>query len=704
MSDYKEIPVASLTEEQAKIELERLALEIAYHDRQYYTFDTPEIDDATYDALRLRNQAVEAKFPHLVREDSPSFRVGAKAASGFSKVAHLTPMLSLDNAFDEEDVADFLTRVRRFLGLTPETVIDLMAEPKIDGLSCSLTYRKGRLLRAATRGDGDVGEDVTENVKTLSDIPSFLKEGDVNGDIEIRGEIYMEKQDFARLNKKREEAGEPLFANPRNAAAGSLRQLDARVTASRPLKFLAYSFGKYPPSLKTHEEALALLTFWGFRESELIRSCRRLDDLSVYHQDLESRRASLPYDIDGTVYKVNRLDWQERLGQVARAPRWAIAHKFPAEQAQTTLREIRIQVGRTGVLTPVAHLSPVNVGGVIVSRATLHNEDELTRKDIRSGDDVIIQRAGDVIPQVVRVLNSDRPNRSPPFQFPKTCPVCGSHVVRPEGEVANKCTGGLVCPAQASLRLRHFVSRDAFDIEGLGTKIIDDFFHEGFLKSPVDLFTLEEREKRGEIGLRNREGWGEKSIDNLFKAIRARRKISLDRFIYALGINQVGQNTAKLLARHYGSLNAFLEEMQRASKNDRRAYDDLLSINGIGPGVAADLAGFFGEPHNLEIIQGLVGFGLLKGYVIVEDPPKPAGEASPLYGKSVVFTGTLHTMTRPEAKARAEALGAKVSSAVSSKTDLVVIGGDAGSKATKARELGLKILSEEEWIQLSKMS
>jgi len=704
MSDYKTIPVETLTEEQAKIELERLALEIAYHDRQYYTFDAPEIDDATYDALRLRNHAIEARFPHLVREDSPSFRVGAKAASGFSKVSHLTLMLSLDNAFDEKDVADFLTRVRRFLGLTSDTVIDLIAEPKIDGLSCSLTYRKGRFIRAATRGDGEVGEDVTENVKTIADVPSLLKGGDVDSDIEIRGEVYLEKQDFAHLNKKRESAGESLFANPRNAAAGSLRQLDARITASRPLKFLAYSFGKYPPSLKTHAEALALLKLWGFRESELIKPCSSLEDLSVYQQDLEKKRASLSYDIDGVVYKVNRLDWQERLGQVARAPRWAIAHKFPAEQAQTTLQDILIQVGRTGVLTPVAHLTPVNVGGVIVSRATLHNEDELTRKDIRRGDDVLIQRAGDVIPQVVRVLNPDRPNRSPPFQFPKTCPVCDSHVVRLEGEIANKCTGGLICPAQASLRLRHFVSRDAFDIEGLGTKIIDAFFHEGLLKSPVDLFTLEEREKKGQISLRTREGWGEKSVNNLFKAIQRRRKISLDRFIYALGINQVGQNTAKLLARHYGSFETFFEEMQQVSKNDQKAYEDLLSIDGIGPSVTADLASFFGEPHNLEVVRGLAGVGLLKGYVTVENVQKPAGTASPFYGKSIVFTGTLNSMTRPAAKARAEALGAKVSSTVSSKTDFVIVGSDAGSKATKARELALKILNEEEWIQLSKIS
>lgn len=701
MSDYKTIPVEQLTEEQAAIELERLAHDIAYHDRQYYMFDTPEIDDATYDALRLRNKALEERFPHLVRKDSPSFRVGAKAVSGFSKVKHLTPMLSLDNAFNRKEVSDFLARIRRFLGLAEDATVENVAEPKIDGVSCSLIYRQGHLVQAATRGDGEVGEDVTENAKTVREIPHRLEGGDFDDEIEIRGEIYMERGDFARLNESREKKGESLFANPRNAAAGSLRQLDVNITASRPLKFIAYAFGKYPTSVQTHQGALNVLKKWGFKESSLIKTCQTLDDLMDYYQELEGKRAQLSYDIDGTVYKVNRLDWQERLGQVARAPRWAIAHKFPAEQARTTLKEILIQVGRTGVLTPVAELAPVNVGGVIVSRATLHNEDELIRKDIRPGDEVIIQRAGDVIPQIVRVLNPERQGRAYPFTFPKTCPVCASHVVRLKGEAANKCTGGLICPAQAALRLRHFVSKDAFDIEGLGTKIVEEFFQEGLLKSPVDIFTLEEREKKGLIDLRHRKGWGNKSVDNLFQAIYKHRRISFDRFIYALGINQIGQSTAKLLARHYGSFPAFMDEMGRVAQNDPAALEDLLSIEGIGPSVAADLAGFFGEPHNLDIIRELVGFGSLKGHVTIEDAPKPNAPSSLFYGKSIVFTGTLTSMTRSEAKTKAEALGAKVSSAVSSKTDFVVIGSDAGSKATKASELGVKILSESEWLQLS---
>lgn len=703
MDDRFKIPVERLTEDEAKGELDRLATLIAEYDKAYFEFDAPIVDDATYDQVRLRHKAIEARFPSLVSPDSPSRRVGSKSSARFAKVHHLYPMLSLDNAFNQEDISEFLARTRRFLGLDAETVIPLIAEPKIDGVSCSLRYERGKLVKGATRGDGVEGEDVTENVKTIQDIPHSIPTSfDV---LEIRGEVYLMHKAFQILNQQRETEGEALFANPRNAAAGSLRQLDPGVTASRPLKFFAYSLGETPKSFGTHESVLNQLKKWGFPVSTLIESCSAINEIMAYHARLESLRADLGFDIDGTVYKINRLDWQERLGFVSRAPRWAIAHKFPAEQAQTTLRQISIQVGRTGVLTPVAHLDPVTVGGVVVSRATLHNEDELRRKDIRTGDTVMIQRAGDVIPQVVKVITLEGQARAAPFQFPLNCPVCGSIVERKEGEAAHRCTGGLICQAQASLRLRHFVSREAFDIEGLGAKHIETFFNLGVIQNPVDIFTFEQRNKNSAHPLKTWEGWGEKSAENLFSAINQKRIISLDRFIYALGIYQIGQTTARLLARHYGSYEVWIQAMTAAARagtetgtviataEDASSLEDLVNIDGIGPGMAEDLLCFFREPHNLDLLAHLVG-----SQIKVSDFKSAISRSSPIAGKTVVFTGTLTTLTRAEAKARAESLGAKVSTSVSSKTDYVITGNDAGGKATKARELGVTILGEKEWL------
>jgi DNA ligase (NAD+) len=698
----RKIAVDVLDREQAAEELKLLSKEIHYHDYRYYECDDPEISDSDYDSLRRRNLAIEERFPDLVRSDSPSKRVGVTPTSSFAKVTHLKPMLSLDNAFDEEDVKDFLARARRFLGLGESHAIEIFAEPKIDGLSCSLRYVNGKVSIAATRGDGQVGENVTENVKTLQQVPKELKGPAFPDVIEIRGEIYINHEDFNLLNKTREGKGEDLFANPRNAAAGSLRQLDPKITAERPLKFFAYGFASYPLGIQTHQEGIELLKAWGFPVPSLITLCHSFEEIIGYYQKLEEQRAYLPYDIDGTVYKVNRLDFQERLGFVARAPRFALAHKFPPEQAQTTLNNIIIQVGRTGVLTPVALLEPVTIGGVVVGRATLHNQDEIKRKDIRIGDKVVVQRAGDVIPQVVKVIDHDRKVRTPLFEFPSSCPSCGSKVVRKEGEVALKCTGGLVCPSQASLRLRHFVSRDAFDIEGLGARHVEAFYNEGLTKTPVDIFTFEERDRKSLTPLKNKEGWGPKSAQNLFSAINKKREISLDRFIYSLGISQVGQTTAKLLARNYGSYHHWCEAMVKATDVQSSAYQELISIEGIGPGVAADVITFFSEDHNLKILQDLAGTKSSKGLVRIFNYEPPSYLESPLTGKIVVFTGTLKHSTRAEAKAKAENLGAKVASSVSSKTDYVVVGVDPGSKAREAQQLRVKILTEEEWQNLIK--
>jgi DNA ligase (NAD+) len=666
---------------------DRLIADIAHHDILYHQQDAPEISDAEYDKLRRKLEALESRYPHFADPDSA--RVGAPPASGFAKVAHSRPMLSLANAFDEADVKEFAKRVRRFLGLSDEEQVELVAEPKIDGLSASLRYENRQFVLGATRGDGATGENITENLKTIPDIPKTLP--DNAPDIfEIRGEVYMRRDDFFTLNERQEAEGANPFANPRNAAAGSLRQLDPKITASRPLRFFAYSSGELSaPIADTHHGFLDTLDAWGFSVNPLTRTCDTVAGLLDTYHGIGSERASLPYDIDGVVYKVNRYDWQDRMGMVSRAPRWAIAHKFPAEQAETILRQISIQVGRTGALTPVATLDPITVGGVVVSRATLHNQDEIIRKDVRAGDAVIIQRAGDVIPQIVRVVLEKRPADSKPFNFPDHCPECGSLAVREEGEAVTRCTGGLICPAQAVERLKHFVSRNAFDIEGFGAKHIASFWEDGLIKTPADIFRLTDH--AGD--LRRRDGWGGQSVDNLLAAIETRRTIPLARFIYALGIRQTGQATARLLARNYGTLDALIDAMSEAHDHDSDAYAALVNIDGIGPAAADDLTAFFGEPHNKDVLKDLQSALDIEAFEQID-------AASPVSGKTVVFTGTLELMTRNEAKARAETLGAKVAGSVSKKTDYVIAGPGAGSKATKAAELGVTVLSEPEWLAL----
>lgn len=692
---YADVAVEELTSLEAAIELERLAKLIKHHDELYFQKDAPEISDAAYDALVIRNRKIELRFPELRREDSPTRRIGAPLAAGFRKVKHRTPMLSLENAFSSEDVYDFFDRVCRFLSLGNNSEIDVVAEPKIDGLSASLHYQNGRLRLGATRGNGSEGEDITENVRTILDIPGVLDGGNIPESLEVRGEIYMCRGDFFALNERRHQAGEAEFANPRNAAAGSVRQLDPNITASRPLKFFAYAFEALSGvELFQHSEVLAQLKQWGFVVNPEIRLCHSPQQALDYYAMINGRRADLPYDIDGVVYKINNLEWQRRLGSVGRTPRHSIAHKFAAEKAETVVENIDIQVGRTGVLTPVAWLKPVNVGGVIVSRATLHNADEIARRDVRVGDTVIIQRAGDVIPQVLEVVKTKRPLESQQFVFPEACPSCGSLIEHVPGEVARRCSGGLICPEQAVERLKHFVSREAFDIEGLGGRHIEAFFIDGLIKNPVDIFTLEERDKRSLTPLRCREGWGMQSAQNLFNAINNRRHISLNRFIYALGIMQIGAVTAKLLAKHYVSFSKLKEQMIHANDSSSEAYHDLLSLDGIGQSTAADLIYFFQEPHNIDIIDRLVS------QVHVEDFHSMASDNMPLIGKTVVFTGTLQTMSRAEAKATAERLGAKVAGSVSKRTDFVVIGADAGSKAKAATDLGVETLSESEWLAL----
>jgi DNA ligase (NAD+) len=690
-----ESAVESLTKAQAERELARLAAEIVRLDQAYYQADAPLVSDAAYDALRRRNDAIEARFPELVREDSPNRRIGAAPSEGFRKLRHNRPMLSLDNAFTDEDVRDFGLKIRRFLGLEQDTAIELVAEPKIDGLSIGLRYEKGRFVQGATRGDGEVGEDVTQNLLTIADLPKRLQ-GDAPELLEVRGEVYMARADFFRLNEQRSAAGETLFANPRNAAAGSLRQLDPAVTASRPLSLFTYAMGEVSePVGDTHWEFLARLKQWGFKVNQRSRRCHGFEEALAFTRELGDERATLPYDIDGVVYKVNRLDWQTRLGFVSRSPRWAIAHKFPAEQARTQLLEIRISVGRTGALTPYAVLRPVTVGGVVVGRATLHNEDEIARKDFREGDWVVLQRAGDVIPQLLSVVKEKRPKDAKPFHPPQLCPVCGSHAVRADGEAIRRCTGGLQCEAQIVERLIHFASRDAFDIEGLGEKNVEFLFRSGRIHAAPDIFRLAEREKGNLLPLKNQPGWGEKSVSKLFDAIEARRTISFDRFIYALGIRQVGQATARLLALNYQSLARWRQAMEEAASDPGSpARQQLMTIDQIGPSVAQDLADFFSEPHNLTVLDAL------EKEVTVSDFHAAAPADSPVAGKIVVFTGTLSQMTRDEAKARAQNLGAKVAGSVSAKTDYVVAGADAGSKLSKARELGVTVLSEEEWLSL----
>jgi DNA ligase (NAD+) len=705
MVQKKEIAVEELTPLEAAVELARLSTEIDRHDKLYHDTDAPEISDADYDALRARNRALEEKFPTLVRTDSPENRVGAKTSSRFAKIKHARPMLSLDNAFTDEDVADFLARIRNFLKLPDSAQIDITAEPKIDGLSLSLRYEKGRLVYAVTRGDGAEGEDVTANVSTIAEIPQMLNGTDFPDVLEVRGEVYMSKADFATLNTEQQACGEKIFANPRNAAAGSLRQLDKAITASRPLCFFAYAAGEMSQTpWRTQSDFIANLKKFGFQTNPRFVLCTSLAALLAHYRLIESERARLPYDIDGVVYKVNDLALQERLGQVSRSPRWATAHKFPAEKATTVLQDIDIQVGRTGALTPVAKLQPVTVGGVVVSNATLHNEDEIARKDVRIGDTVIIQRAGDVIPQILTFVAEKRPPSAVPYRFPHICPVCGSHAEREGGDVVRRCTGGLVCSAQRNERLRHFVARNAFDIEGLGGKHVEAFANEDLIARPADIFRLH---LKRDI-LLTREGWGEQSVNNLLASIDARRTISLNRFLFALGIRHVGESTAKELAKTFGTLAAVRDAIAAATtarkslapqvgetpeKFDKRASDAVakaINVTDIGPAVAEALCDFFDEPNNAAVVDDLASEVTVQPYVLDI-------KVSEVSGLTVVFTGSLETMSRDEAKAQAERLGAKVAGSVSAKTDLLVAGPGAGSKLKKAYELGVKTTDEAGW-------
>ncbi len=690
---------SELTEAEAAAELARLARDIAEADAAYYQNDAPTLTDAEYDALRLRNGEIEARFPHLKREDSPSLRVGAEAGDGFAKARHGVPMLSLENAFTDEDVWDFAARIRRFLALPEDAVLAFTAEPKIDGLSLSLTYENGKLVRAATRGDGQTGEDVTANARTLGDIPARLAGKDWPASIEIRGEIYMAKEDFAALNARESAAGRKTFANPRNAAAGSLRQLDIEITKSRPLRFFAYAWGAVSePFAETQSGAVAKFAEWGFVTNPLMIRIETVDEILACYRNIEAQRAALPYDIDGVVYKIDRLDWQQRLGFVSRAPRWAIAHKFPAEKATTTLLGIDIQVGRTGSLTPVARLEPVTVGGVVVSNATLHNEDEIARLGVKPGDRVEIQRAGDVIPQVLRVVKA---GKGPAWEMPDVCPACGSAAVREIDEagvadVRRRCSGGLICPAQAVERLKHFVSRKALDIDGLGAKQIELFFEKGVLKAPQDIFRLRTNiEAAGLPPLEDWDGFGAASAKKLYGAIDARRNVPFARFLNGLGIRHVGQTTSGQFARGFLSWQVFWEAVRRAAEGGPGSdgYQDLTGIDGIGEAAASALIQFEAEPHNREMLEALLA------EVTIEDEV-PAASDSPVAGKTVVFTGTLERMTRDEAKARASALGAKVAGSVSAKTDILVAGPGAGSKLAKAESLGVRTMTEAEWLDL----
>ena len=694
-------PAANLNEAEAASELKRLATEIAHHDELYYRKDAPEISDAEYDALRARNGEIEARFPHLMRDDSPSLRVGAVPVEAFGKVVHRVPMLSLGNVFDEEGLRDFLDRIRRFLGLQSIDGLAFTAEPKIDGLSITLRYENGKLVQGATRGDGYEGENVTANVRTMADIPKSVAAKAFPSAFEVRGEIYMRHSDFEKLNSEQAKQGLKVFANPRNAAAGFVRQLDPCVTARRALRFFAYGWGdveRLPAD--TQWGVYEALSDWDFPVNPFMRLTNSVGEMLETYREIEQRRAGLGYDIDGVVYKINRFDLQERLGFVSRSPRFAVAHKFPAEKATTVLRDIDIQVGRTGALTPVAKLDPVTVGGVVVQNATLHNEDEIARKDVRIGDTVIVQRAGDVIPQILGVVLEKRPKGAKRFVFPDVCPACGSHASREinpntgKEDAVRRCTGGLICPAQRVERLKHFVSRNAFDIEGLGEKHIKAFCADGLIQSPPDIFTLEKRDQRASSKLAKREGWGETSAKRLFAAIEARRNVRLDRFIYALGIRHVGETTARLLAGNYGTTDAFLAAMREAGVDrEGDAFAALDNIDGIGPAVAVAIADFFAETHNIEVVEDLLK-------EVTPAPLEKVKHGSPVSAKTVVFTGTLERMTRSEAKARAERLGAKVAGSVSKNTDYVVAGPGAGSKLKNAKDLGVKVLSEEEWLKL----
>ena len=688
--------------EPAAKEIARLSQDIARHDALYYQQDAPEISDADYDALRRRLSELESAHPELKRAESPSDTVGAAPVAAFGKIRHDVAMLSLGNAFDDQDVVDFVQRVRRFLNLGETDDLEITAEPKIDGLSISIRYEGGQLVQAATRGDGAEGENVTANVRTISEIPHQLKGRGVPDLIDIRGEIYLGHKDFEKLNAAQAAAGGKVFANPRNAAAGSLRQLDSSITAKRPLRFFAYAWGGASDlPADTQLGIVAAFESWGLPVNPLMKLTRTSEQLLEFYRDIESRRAKLGYDIDGVVYKVNRLDYQQRLGFVSRSPRWAIAHKFAAERAVTVLNKIDIQVGRTGALTPVAKLEPVTVGGVVVSNATLHNEDEIARKDIREGDTVIVQRAGDVIPQVVEVVLAKRPKNAKPFVFSTLCPVCGSHAVREADEEGNaadvvrRCTGGLVCAAQVKERLKHFVSRNAFDIEGLGGEKIEFFFETGRIRSAADIFTLEKRDRSSEEPLTSVRGFKETSVNKLFAAINARRNVPLERFLFALGIRHIGETTAKDLAKAYGTLDALRAAVDGAIAGGKgsEAYQDIDNIEGIGETVVDALVDFFSEAHNREQLAALLSEVTVTPFVRVE-------VESAVTGKTVVFTGSLTKLTRNEAKAQAERLGAKVAGSVSKKTDYVVAGADAGSKLDNARALGVTVLDEDAWLEL----
>ncbi|MGJ5181904.1 NAD-dependent DNA ligase LigA [Bradyrhizobium oligotrophicum] len=705
----KPADVADLTKAQAKVEWKRLALELETHDRLYYQDDQPKISDAAYDELRRRFNAIETRFPELVSSSSPSQKVGAAPSGRFKKVRHAVPMLSLDNAFAEEDVRDFAGRIARFLKLAEDDRIDFSAEPKIDGLSMSLRYEGGELVTAATRGDGTEGEDVTANIRTLKDVPQKLHGRNLPDICEVRGEVYMTKQAFLALNERQKEAGDTIFANPRNSAAGSLRQKDPTITASRPLGFFAYAWGEMSAMpAGTQSGMIKWFEHCGFSTNPLTKLCRSVDELIAFHHQIEAQRAELDYDIDGVVYKVDRIDWQERLGFVSRTPRWGIAHKFPAERAMTVLKDIEIQVGRTGSFTPVGKLEPVGVGGVIVQNVTLHNEDYIKGignkgeslregRDIRIGDTVVIQRAGDVIPQVVDVLIDKRPADAAEFHFPKKCP-CPLHtdVVREEiatGEEGSRarCTGEFACPYQRIEHLKLFASRRAFDIDGLGEKQIQFFFDQGWVKEPADIFTLAARNAK--LKLEEVEGYGETSVRNLFNAIEARRQIALERFIYALGMRHVGETTALALARGYGSWDAFHDACLKVANGDEEAIAEMDALDQIGDTVIKSVAAYFGEDHNRKIVERLTK------EVTIQDAEKPKRN-SPVAAKTVVFTGTLEKMTRDEAKATAERLGAKVSGSVSKKTDYVVAGPGAGSKLKEAQKHGVQVLTEDEWLKL----
>lgn len=686
--------IRNITEDEAKKQLEYLAKEIEKADIAYYQNDAPYLDDAAYDKLRRLNDALEAKFPALIRNDSPSKRVGAMVKSEFKKVELSVPMLSLADIFSEEELKDFIMSIKRFLNSSDDIIFT--SEPKMDGLSFSALYVNGIFTRGSTRGDGKIGEDITENLIAIRGFPLFLNK-EAPEVFEVRGEVFMSKADFLALNQKNEEEHKKTFANPRNAAAGSLRQLDTRITKERRLSFLVYTWGEVSEiRWKSQVEFLEYVKELGFPVNPYNKVCRNEQELLDSFETLMENRADLPYDIDGIVYKVNDLELQRRLGFLTRTPRWAIAHKFPAEQAITRLNNIRVQVGRTGALTPVADLEPVNVGGVLVSHATLHNEDEIKRKDIRIGDMVIIQRAGDVIPQVVSVLTEKRSTELPEFQFPTVCPECGAHAIREEDEAVRRCTGGLSCPAQAVERLKHFVSREAFNIEGLGDKVIDEFYKEGIIKTPYDIFTLEERNKPADLfsasqslNLENREGWGKKSVSKLFDAINKSKSISLQKFIYALGIRQVGTATAYLIAKHYHTFTAFMSAMVQQD------LQLLVSIDGIGPAMAKDIVEFFKEEHNLAVINDLLSV------ISIEEFEGIANTTSEIFGKTIVFTGTLTTLTRSEAKSKALAFGAKVAGSVSTNTDYVIAGENAGSKLKKAQELGVKVITEEEFNRIT---